>query len=59
MPTRRAFVSGALALAAWPAWAADSIWPRLRAGGLVILMRHASTVAGNGDPPNFRLAVEL
>ena len=55
MPTRRAFVLGALAFAAPHGWAADSIWQRLRAGGLVILMRHASTVAGAGDPPNFRL----
>jgi len=53
--TRRAFVSGALAWTVSPAWAADSTWQRLRAGGLVVLMRHASTVAGNGDPPNFRL----
>ncbi len=27
----------------------------LRAGGVVVLMRHAQTVAGVGDPPGFRL----
>jgi len=52
--SRRAFLLGGLA------WAADSVadeemWSRLRKGGLVILMRHASTVAGYGDPPGFRL----
>ena len=30
-------------------------WARLRAGGLVVLMRHASTEAGLGDPQGFRL----
>jgi phosphohistidine phosphatase SixA len=53
--TRRHFVLGALALAAPRAWADEPIWARLRAGGLVVLMRHASTVAGSGDPPDFRL----
>lgn len=28
---------------------------RLRGGGLVILMRHAQTTPGTGDPPGFRL----
>jgi broad specificity phosphatase PhoE len=55
MATRRDFVLGALALAAPRAWADDSTWPLLRAGGLVVLMRHASTTAGSGDPPGFRL----
>ncbi len=46
-----------MALAAFPCGAAeeDIPWPRLRAGGLVLLMRHASTVEGVGDPPGFRL----
>lgn len=30
-------------------------WDLLRAGGCVVLMRHAVTVAGVGDPPGFRL----
>lgn len=34
---------------------ADELWDRLRAGGLVLLMRHAQTVPGTGDPPGFRL----
>ena len=48
---------GALALALSPAALAaqDSIWPRLRRGGLVLLMRHASTGPGLGDPPGFKL----
>lgn len=29
--------------------------PRLAQGGWVLLMRHAQTVAGTGDPPNFRI----
>jgi phosphohistidine phosphatase SixA len=28
---------------------------RLRAGGMVLLMRHASTEAGAGDPPGYKL----
>ena len=31
------------------------VWDLLRAGGCVVLMRHAVTVAGVGDPPGFRL----
>lgn len=30
-------------------------WPRLREGGNVLLMRHAQTEPGIGDPPNFRI----
>jgi broad specificity phosphatase PhoE len=57
MVSRRAFVIAALAAASAPrAFAAEGdAWRRLRCGGLVILVRHASTVAGLGDPPNFRL----
>jgi broad specificity phosphatase PhoE len=55
--SRRGFVAGALAFALAPAADAkeDSIWARLRRGGLVLLMRHASTAPGLGDPPGFRL----
>lgn len=57
MVTRRRFLAGAAALAATPAFAADDDppWRRLRAGGLVILMRHASTEPGLGDPPGLRI----
>lgn len=38
------------------AFAADNnIWDKLRAGGQVILMRHAGTSGGIGDPPDFRV----
>ena len=51
---RRAFIAGALA---WPlaAIAEGAPWRELRRGGLVILMRHASTEPGLGDPKHFRL----
>ena len=35
--------------------AADAVWEQLRAGGAVLLMRHAQTEAGVGDPPGFVL----
>jgi phosphohistidine phosphatase SixA len=38
------------------AWAADTDpLPALRAGGLAVLLRHAKTTAGSGDPPGYRL----
>ncbi len=57
MGSRRGFLLGAAALLASRAGAAqdEALWKRLRAGGLVILMRHASTEAGLGDPPGFKL----
>ena len=54
MVSRRAFL-GAVALAAAPAWAADDAFARLRRGGFVLLMRHASTEAGLGDPQGYRV----
>ena len=33
----------------------DALWEKLKAGGQVILMRHAVTTQGVGDPPGFRL----
>lgn len=42
-------------LAALPAHADDSLWAALRQGGHVLLMRHAATEPGIGDPPQFRL----
>jgi broad specificity phosphatase PhoE len=49
-----------LAAAAWPfaGWAGEDdarLWKRLRQGGLVVLVRHASTEPGYGDPPGYRL----
>lgn len=33
----------------------DAVWERLREGGHIVLMRHAETTPGVGDPPNFRI----
>lgn len=33
----------------------EALWAQLRAGGLVVLMRHTLTTAGIGDPDEFRL----
>lgn len=37
------------------AGAANDLWAALRRGGVVLLMRHAQTTPGVGDPPGFRL----
>ena len=58
MTSRRDFVVAALAAAIPPralASEADT-WRRLREGTFVILMRHASTEAGLGDPAGYSLA---
>ena len=59
MVSRRRFLAGALALgAAATARSEDddaALWRQLREGGLVVLIRHASTAPGLGDPPGFRL----
>jgi broad specificity phosphatase PhoE len=57
MTGRREFLLGGAGLAiARPALAEVSdIWTRLRAGGLAILIRHAATEPGLGDPPGFRI----
>ncbi|MBT9463198.1 histidine phosphatase family protein [Hydrogenophaga sp.] len=40
----------------WPAHAqAPGFWTLLREGGCVVLMRHAQTEPGVGDPPDFKL----
>jgi broad specificity phosphatase PhoE len=49
---RRALVAS-LALLPFAGWAND-LWAALRRGGLVLLMRHARTTPGSGDPPGFR-----
>jgi len=33
----------------------EALWQRLRAGGAIVLMRHAATAPGIGDPPGFEL----
>lgn len=35
--------------------ASDSFWAELKQGGRIVLMRHAQTVPGVGDPPGFVL----
>lgn len=52
--SRRACLLLALTVPA-SASAAPALLDRLRAGGLVVLLRHARTVPGTGDPPGFRL----
>ncbi len=57
MISRRTFLAGAGALLVATRADADdgASWERLRKGGLVVLIRHASTEPGLGDPPGFRL----
>ena len=51
---RRPFLLLAAASLAPRGAQADELLGRLRAGGLVMLMRHARTEPGTGDPPGFR-----
>lgn len=46
----------ALLAGAAPAAADSALWQRLQGGGHVLLIRHAATDPGIGDPPGFRLA---
>ena len=48
-------VLSALLLAPAPAGADEALWALLRGGGQVIVLRHAQTDPGVGDPPGFRL----
>lgn len=53
---RRAFLAGALLALAVPAFADEAAaWAALKAGGHFVLIRHASTEAGLGDPPGYKL----
>ena len=56
---RRALLQSLLVGAALPLPALlradESLWSLLRAGGQVVLVRHALTNPGVGDPPGFRL----
>jgi phosphohistidine phosphatase SixA len=44
---------GTPSIAAEPA--EDALWQQLRGGGVTVLMRHAATDPGIGDPPGFAL----
>ena len=50
----RAAAAIVLAGLAIPAPADDALWALLRGGGQVLLIRHATTTPGVGDPPGFR-----
>jgi len=58
---RRDFLLALLALGVAPARSAAqspeaaALWTKLRAGGYVLLIRHAATEPGLGDPPGFRV----
>ncbi len=56
--TRRRFTASAvlgLVPGLAPAQAGEGFWTLLREGGCVLLMRHAQTGPGGGDPPGFQL----
>jgi phosphohistidine phosphatase SixA len=57
--TRAAAVAGAAVLlvagATTPVFADETLWSLLAGGGQVVMMRHAATVSGVGDPPRFEL----
>jgi phosphohistidine phosphatase SixA len=50
-----ALVAGLLALAVRVARADEAVWALLRTGGQVVLIRHAITTPGVGDPDGMRL----
>jgi phosphohistidine phosphatase SixA len=51
----RAFFFWALAWCAAPAVADEALWQRIAQGGVTVMIRHAQTEPGIGDPPGFRL----
>lgn len=51
-----AAIAAALALTGSPARAEERLWEALRTGGTLLLMRHAQTEPGTGDPPGFTLS---
>jgi phosphohistidine phosphatase SixA len=55
---RRDFLFGIGAIAVAPRVPAQqpALWTELQAGGLAILLRHAQTEPGLGDPPGYRLS---
>jgi phosphohistidine phosphatase SixA len=55
---RRRFLTLLPAVALPSAWAADDApWALLAQGGRIVLLRHAATVPGIGDPPGFKPGV--
>lgn len=57
MLRRRFLAIPALLTGGGLAAAERDLWQRLHEGGYVLLIRHAATHPGIGDPPGFRLAV--
>jgi broad specificity phosphatase PhoE len=55
MRRRELIIAAPLAAAVGGLRADEGVWEALRAGGCALLMRHAQTVPGIGDPPGFRL----
>ena len=56
VPARAVLLVVLLVLAApRPAVADEPVWAVLKAGGQVVLIRHAITTPGVGDPPGMRL----
>jgi broad specificity phosphatase PhoE len=55
MLLRRRFIAASGLLLAGTSHAQADFWARLREGGNAVLMRHAQTEPGVGDPPNFKL----
>jgi phosphohistidine phosphatase SixA len=51
----RVFLFLVLAIVSIAARADDAMWALLKAGGQVVLIRHATTTPGVGDPPGFKL----
>ena len=51
----RVLVLLACAASAVPALASDALWKRIGQGGVAVMIRHAQTVPGIGDPPAFRI----
>ncbi|MDB5886409.1 MAG: Phosphoglycerate mutase [Polaromonas sp.] len=52
---RRIFASSLLVSPWWAHAQSDALARRLRAGACVVVLRHAQTDPGIGDPPGFRL----
>lgn len=56
MQRRQVLVGGGLILLGTRVGAQQvGLWPELTRGGVAILLRHAQTEPGVGDPPNFRI----
>lgn len=51
----RFLLLSACALFLVDAQADDAVWKRIAKGGVAVMIRHAQTVPGIGDPPEFRI----